>query len=205
MIRLAIAADLSALPAIEVAAGHPFRALGMTAVADDAPPTIAGLERYRRAGRLWVATAASPASSERKRSVDEIDRMVHSLARSQVGRSDGTAVGYACAEVVDGGAHLEQVSVDPRWSGRRLGAALIEAVAAWAVDRGDRRLTLTTFVDVPWNAPYYRRLGFEPIPDSDLGPQLRAVRAAEAAHGLDAWPRIAMQRPLNPSHLTRTP
>ena len=26
-------------------------------------------------------------------------------------------------------------------------------------------LTLTTFRDVPWNAPWYSRLGFEPAPD----------------------------------------
>ena len=57
----------------------------------------------------------------------------------------------------------------------------------------DRRLTLTTYVDVPWNGPYYRCLGFVPVPDAAIGPQLRAVRAREAAYGLDAWPRTAMQ------------
>ncbi|MGW0043755.1 GNAT family N-acetyltransferase [Rhodococcus sp. NPDC003348] len=178
MIRAATTADLPLLPVIEVAAGEPFRALGMTAVADDAPPTVADLLPFLRAGRLWVATAppASAAGDHRPE----------------------RPVGYATAEVVDGRGHLEQVSVDPRWAGRRLGAALIDAVVEWATDRGDRWLTLTTFVDVPWNAPYYRRLGFEPIPEAEIGPGLRAVRAEEAAHGLDAWPRIAMRRHLSP-------
>ncbi|MFF0815852.1 GNAT family N-acetyltransferase [Rhodococcus sp. NPDC003318] len=165
MIRIATAADLPLLPAIEVAAGKPFRALGMTAVADDAPPTVADLERYLRDARLWVA-------------VDDA----------------GRPVGYACADVVDGCAHLDQVSIDPQWSGRRIGAALIEEVSVWASRGGHRWLTLTTFAEVPWNAPYYRRLGFEPIPDTEVGPGLRAVRAREAEHGLDAWPRLAMRR-----------
>lgn len=165
MIRCATAADLTLLPAIEVAAGAPFRDLGMTLVADDAPPTVAELEPALRDGRLWVATVL------------------------------GVVAGYAVADVVDGTAHLEQVSVDPRWAGRRLGAELIEEVARWAAERGDRWLTLTTYAEVPWNGPYYRRLGFEPIPDAEVGPQLRAIRAGEAARGLDSWPRIALRRP----------
>jgi GNAT superfamily N-acetyltransferase len=172
MIRAATAADLDLLPAIEVAAGEPFRAIGMAAVADDAPPTVAELEAVLRDGRLWVATASD----------DEIG---------------DTTVGYVIADVVDGCAHVEQVSVDPRWAGRRLGSELIDEVGRWGVGSGLRWLTLTTFADVPWNGPYYRRLGFEPIPDAEVGPQLRAVRAREAAHGLDAWPRIAMRRALD--------
>jgi hypothetical protein len=47
---------------------------------------------------------------------------------------------------------------------------------------------------VPWNAPYYERLGFRRV--DDLTPGLRAIRAAEAARGLDRWPRVAMRRDL---------
>ncbi|MFD1814993.1 GNAT family N-acetyltransferase [Rhodococcus gannanensis] len=170
MIRPANAVDLTYLPGIEVAAGEPFRTLGMTAVADDDPPTRAELEHALHAGRLWVATASGP-----------------------------TPVGYAIADVIDGCGHVEQVSVDPRWAGRRLGAALIDAIEEWARALGYDVLTLTTFAEVPWNAPYYGRLGFEPMADRDIGPELRAVRVREAAHGLDVWPRIAMRRRLRPA------
>jgi hypothetical protein len=49
---------------------------------------------------------------------------------------------------------------------------------------------------VPWNAPYYERLGFRRLADADLTPGLREIRAEEAAHGLDGWPRLAMRRDL---------
>ncbi len=55
-------------------------------------------------------------------------------------------------------------------------------------------MTLTTYRDVPWNAPYYARLGFEVVADEDLGPGLRAVRELEVERGLDRWPRVVMTR-----------
>jgi GNAT superfamily N-acetyltransferase len=103
-------------------------------------------------------------------------------------------VAYLIADVVDGNLHVEQVSVHPRHRGEGLGRALIEHAAK----RADAALTLTTFVDVPWNAPYYERLGFRRLSDDELTPQLRAVREREAAHGLDRWPRTAMRRDVNP-------
>ena len=57
-------------------------------------------------------------------------------------------------------------------------------------------LTLTTFTDVPWNAPYYVRCGFRILADAQLTPGLRAIRDREAAHGLDRWPRVCMRRDL---------
>lgn len=45
---------------------------------------------------------------------------------------------------------------------------------------------------MPWNAPYYARLGFTVV--TDLTPGLLAIRAREAALGLDAWPRVVMRR-----------
>jgi len=88
------------------------------------------------------------------------------------------------------------VLVDPADGRRGFGKALIEQVAAWARERGAPSLTLTTFVEVAWNAPYYERLGFRLLGDDELGPELRAIRAREASLGLDRWPRAAMLRPL---------
>jgi hypothetical protein len=53
---------------------------------------------------------------------------------------------------------------------------------------------LTTFSDVPWNAPLYRHLGFRVLDDDDIGPELRARRADEAARGLDPASRVCMRR-----------
>lgn len=91
-------------------------------------------------------------------------------------------VGFAHVLEV-GGAHLEQVSVRPRASRRGIGAALVTEALAEAERRGHPRVTLRTFADVPWNAPFYGRLGFvESEPDT---PWLRELVLVEQRLGLD--------------------
>ena len=167
MIRLARPDELPALIDVEREAGAPFRDVGMAAIADDDPGPVEKLAAPQSAGRVWV-------------SVDSADR----------------PVAYLVAEVVDGHAHIEQVSVRPSHARRGIGSALIETLAEWARSRGMTALTLTTFETVPWNAPYYERLGFRVVPDAEIGDGMRSIRLAEIARGLDAWPRVAMIRPL---------
>ncbi|MFB7341063.1 GNAT family N-acetyltransferase [Streptomyces hydrogenans] len=176
-IRAAAPAELPLLQSIERAAGEPFRALGMTAIADDEPLPLDVLEGYRSAGRAWVA-------------VDGADR----------------PVAYLLADTVDGAAHIEQVSVHPDAARRGVGRALIEHLAEAAREEGLTALTLTTFTEVPWNAPYYARLGFRPLADTDpaLTEGLRAISHAEAAHGLATWPRVCMRRELERPAAPRT-
>ncbi|MEK9522938.1 GNAT family N-acetyltransferase [Streptomyces sp. NPDC087908] len=175
-IRAAAPAELPLLQDIERAAGEPFRTLGMAAIADDDPLPLDVLDSYRRAGRAWVA-------------VDAADR----------------PVAYLLTDTVDGSAHIEQVSVHPDAARRGVGRALIEHLAATAGEQGLTALTLTTFAEVPWNAPYYARLGFRALADSDpaLTEGLRAISRAEAAHGLSAWPRVCMRREVRPAAADR--
>jgi GNAT superfamily N-acetyltransferase len=165
-IRRALADDLPALQRIERLAGAPFRTLGMDAIADDPPPPVEHLARYQEAGRAWVA------------------------------QQDSELVGYLVVDVVADAGHIEQVSVDPRHARRRIGQRLIDAAAGWARVHGLSRITLTTFQQVPWNAPYYQTLGFVVVPDAEQAPELHAIRDLERARGLDRWPRVAMTRPL---------
>ncbi len=158
---------------IERAAGEPFRALGMAFVADDDPPPLDLLESYRQAGRCWVATDPLSATGDRP-------------------------LGYVLADPVDDALHIEQVSVDPAAARRGIGRDLIAHLAALAARRGMTALTLTTFTDVPWNAPYYARIGFRVLAEGELTDGLRAIRAEEAQHGLDRWPRVCMRRELSP-------
>ena len=53
--------------------------------------------------------------------------------------------------------------------------------------------------DVPWNAPYYARLGFRVLAPDQIGDGLRRIRGHEAALGLDRWPRVVMYRPVDRS------
>ena len=97
-------------------------------------------------------------------------------------------VAYLTASTVDGCAHIDQVSVHPAHAGKRLGAALVDHVAATS---GAPALTLTTFRDVPWNAPYYERLGFRVF---EPGPELAALMRREAGTIPGDAPRVAMVR-----------
>jgi GNAT superfamily N-acetyltransferase len=167
MIRGARSDELEKLRELERAAGSIFRQLGMDAVADDEPPSTATLAVLQAAGRAWVSTDGA----------DE-------------------PVAYMLVEVIDASAHIEQVSVHPRAARQGLGRALIETAAAWARQHGLEALTLTTYRDVPWNRPYYQRLGFHVVDDPQITPGLRRLRAQEADAGLDRWPRVVMRRSL---------
>ena len=115
------------------------------------------------------------------------------------GGTIGTKEEPSVPDLVDGNLHVEQVSVHPDAAGHGLGRSLIEWAAAEAAARGISALTLTTFRDVPWNAPYYaRNCGFRIVDDAACGPGLQAIREHEVAHGLDRWPRVCMRRDLAP-------
>ncbi|MGX1915744.1 GNAT family N-acetyltransferase [Streptomyces phaeochromogenes] len=175
-IRPATPADLPLLQDIERAAGEPFRTLGMTEIADDEPPALELLERFRKAGHAWIAEAESEG--------DEAE-----------GDGDaGRPVAYLIGEPLDDAFHIEQVSVHPDAAHRGVGRTLIAYAADRARDQGLTGLTLTTFTEVPWNAPYYERIGFRPLTDPELTSGLRKIQAAESAHGLDRWPRVCMYR-----------
>ena len=109
---------------------------------------------------------------------------------------DGTLVGFALAHRVDDAAHLHELDVHPDHARRGLGRRLIEAVARWAREEGLRAITLTTFRAIPWNGPYYARLGFRTLADDELSPSLRAIRLAETAAGLADTERCCMRREL---------
>ncbi|HEV7704019.1 MAG TPA: hypothetical protein VGO46_06980, partial [Gemmatimonadaceae bacterium] len=65
----------------------------------------------------------------------------------------------------------------------------------WAAIQGFEAVTLTTFRDVPFNRPFYARLGFEVIPSEKLGAALVAALGEEARRGMDPTTRVAMRRP----------
>ena len=90
--------------------------------------TAEDLAAHREAGRLWVITGL-----------------------------DDCPAGFLITEMVDGCLHVEQVSVNPGSARRGLGRALLDHAAHQAAAAGVRAVTLTTFAQVPCNAPYYAR------------------------------------------------
>ena len=152
---------------IEDLAGTRFAGLGLIDESLDVGFPTAELDRLIRAGQVWVAC-------------DEADQ----------------AVGMVIASVREDAVYVEEMDVLAEHGRRGLGGRLLETVCTWATEHGYAAVTLSTFRDVPWNGPYYERLGFSYLAPDEEGPGLRAVRDHERAHGLDAWPRSTMRRDL---------
>lgn len=162
--RRAQVIDLQACRIIENDSAFLFAELGMPGIADDPSVELETLAAGQAEGRLWIAA----------------DR-------------DDVPVGFALIMMVDGLPHLRELDVLTRWQRRGVGKRLITAIVQDARDTGHAWLTLTTFADVPWNAPYYARLGFEPIALGAMGSEMREVFEHEAPGDLTVNPRVAMR------------
>ena len=89
--------------------------------------------------------------------------------------------------------HIAELSVAANWQRQGVGKCLIEEVAEQARCQGVQRLTLTTFEQVAWNAPYYQRLGFRRVAAAQLDAQLQHLLAQEAGQNFAANSRCVME------------
>lgn len=165
-IRLARPQDILLLSVIERAAARLFADLDLVQNLDDTR-SIEELGRAQEASRLWVATEPG-----------------------------GQPVGFAMVIEVDGLAHLDELDVHPEHGRRGLGTALVETVCAWAKSAGVKAITLSTFADVAWNAPFYARIGFRTLAEDELTEGLLRLREIEAGLGLPISKRVMMRREL---------
>ena len=136
------------------------------------------------ADRLYESIGIGPFDDD-----DSNDHLADAVAVFSAG---DPAVGFVSLELVDGAVHIDQLSVLPSHGRRGIGRSLVGTAVAWARASGHGAVTLTTFRDVPWNAPFYRSIGFRTI--TDLTPGLADLRAHERATGFDDHgPRVAMR------------
>ena len=165
-IRKAMPADADALPAIEQAASEVFAPIPDLAWLVEADNmTVAQHCAFIAQGTEWVAVDAA-----------------------------GRVVGFLAGESADQEFHIAELDVLPERHGRGIGRALVETAAQEARESGHSALTLTTFSDIPWNAPFYARLGFTEVSGNDLGPHLRACVDEERRKGFPMQRRCAMRR-----------
>ncbi|CAE6799539.1 GNAT family N-acetyltransferase [Paraburkholderia haematera] len=165
--RLAAPHDADMIRTIEFEAGQRFVSVGMTGIADASPMELELVRRKIDAREIVVAVDA-----------------------------DETCVGFLMFEPQPTSFYIQELDVQTSHAGQRIGAALIEQVAQLARAQQVMQLTLSTFREVPWNAPYYRRLGFCDIEEADLDAVLIARREAHIARGLDESKRVFMRRDL---------
>ncbi len=164
-IRHALPADVPRLRAIEDEAGALFSGSGLIDEALDVSFPLGELTALVALGSVWVACTAND-----------------------------LPVGLAIASLKDGAVYLEEMDVLPMFGRRGLGTRLLEHVCSWARQQGHPAVTLSTFLDVPWNGPFYRKHGFRELAPQEWSPSMHLIRQKETGHGLRVEARVFMRR-----------
>jgi GNAT superfamily N-acetyltransferase len=168
-IRSARIEELTMLAQIERSAAMLFLDTPYAFLANDEPLSLDFVQQRFQAGQVWVA----------------VDKQ-------------GVVVGFAITREVDDTIYLQEMDVDPAHGRRGLGAALVETVCAWAKLQGYEAISLSTFRDLPWNAPFYTKLGFRILDESELSIGFQQIRQQEQADGLPISDRVMMSYELWP-------
>ncbi len=166
-IRLAEPADARGLPDIERDAGKSFFAI----------PDLA-----------WIASD----------NVMSADEHLPRIATGTVWVAEDAAagvIGFLNAEAIGAELQIWEAAVRGDFQQRGIGARLLGAAFDHARAAGLAAVTLTTFRDVAWNAPFYARNGFGIVEGHDLDERLAGLLRQEAAWGLPR--RCAMRRPVS--------
>lgn len=162
-IRFAQSEDLPLLSDIERSASTLFQNTPYSFLANAAPLPLAVVKQWFQEGQIWVA----------------------------VNQQD-LPVGFAIATEVDGTLYIAEIDVDPVWGQRGIGGKLVETVCAWAKVQNYQIVSLSTFRDLKWNAPFYEKLGFRILDESELSNAFQKLRTKEAESGLPIGDRAIM-------------
>ncbi|KAK3701865.1 hypothetical protein LTR37_015176 [Vermiconidia calcicola] len=147
-IRRASSADITEICAVSLSATKKFS--GIPALADlgrdeEEPATV---RKWLSLGRIYLA---------------EVE--------------EGQALGFIAAYPMDDIVYIAEISTHGSSQGRGVGSALLNTVFQWARDRAAHdgvsmaRVSLTTYADVIWNGPWYRKRGFKEVDAASIGPR----------------------------------
>ncbi|ELQ6022520.1 GNAT family N-acetyltransferase [Cronobacter turicensis] len=163
-IRKTVTVDIASLQAIERSADSAFETI----------PTLA-----------WVA-------SDGVQPEDLHHRLCEQGYSAVVVNEDDIPVGFINGEYTADALHILGVAVMRDCQGMGLGKMLMAGAIHHAREKQLAALTLTTFRNVPWNQPFYARLGFHVISDAEMPERLARLLDEEAAHGFSRAGRCAM-------------
>lgn len=152
-----------------------------------------------------VIQALEAAAAQRFLSFPELAVLAHSeVTESQVHQQSisqelawlvedatGRILGFCYAQVLADSLYLAEISTHPDARGMGVGRMLVKHTRQMAAQRGLSGVTLTTYRDVPWNAPWYQRQGFIALEPSLLGSELSDIVQHQAA-ALLLLPRCVM-------------
>lgn len=152
IVRLARSEDIVLLPDIERSAAEAFRSTAHAWVADDGVTAAGVYPPLILAGSLFVAEV------------------------------DGAVVGFVSLQAEPDTLHVLELAVAFAYQRRGVGRLLMQAAIGAARSWRLPAVTLTTFRDLVFNAPFYHTLGFEPF--DPPSPRLHAILLAEERRGL---------------------
>jgi GNAT superfamily N-acetyltransferase len=156
VIRSGTPSDLPLLAAIEDSGAETFTRYGAP-LADGSPPAPDDQwDAAQAAGLLWVAED-----------------------------TETGLIGFLAAERAGSGLYIEEVDVLMEYQQQGHGRRLMQVAIDWAQAQGLADVTLTTFTNIPWNAPFYASMGFVQVDGEALTPKLAATLADEAARGFE--------------------
>ncbi len=164
-IRTARIEDLATLADIEQAAAELFRETPYSFLVGAEPFPLDVIKQRFLEGQVWVA-------------VDEGD----------------APVGFAIVHDVDGTAYLQEIDVHPLHGQKGIGRELVETVCTWAKHHGYHQVLLSTFRNIVWNAPFYAKLGFRILAETEITSGFHQIRHKEAEAGLPIRERVIMER-----------
>jgi len=156
-------------------------------------PLLADIERA--AGALFATAGIGEVDLN---DVAEL-RFVESVARTSgvfVATKDDKPVGFILAAPLDVHIHIYELSVHPDHGRQGLGRRLVDTVCDDAAARGFKAVTLSTFIDVPWNGPFYAACGFRVLDPAEWTPAFYLAHYHEDELGLPLERRCFMRRDL---------
>jgi predicted N-acetyltransferase YhbS len=132
----------------------------------------AAAELFRGSPLIDVASMSVIGMADHERSIDE--------GLSFVAEADGRTAGFVMGEMQGRNAYLRELDVDPAFQKRGIGAQLVKHFASTAKAKGASAIYLSTFRSPPWNAPFYRKLGFRDVARADYLPWMTHIWQEQA-------------------------
>lgn len=112
--------------------------------------------------------------------------------RSLAAVHDDEVIGFAAIGTAGRELHLAELSVARAHQRCGVGSLLLRAMLIDARNSGYRAITLNTYRDIAWNAPFYSRFGFVEVENFEGRPHLLESRRGAEAIGLPMDRRCAM-------------
>lgn len=162
-IRSARVEELTLLAHIEQSAAVRFLDTPYAFLVDAKPMSLDFVQQRFQVGQVWVA-------------VDQQD----------------TVIGFAVTREVDDTLYLQEIDIEPKHGQKGLGYALVDTVRSWAKLSNYDVMSLSTFRDLAWNAPFYSKLGFRILDESELTAGFQQIRRQEREAGLPICDRVIM-------------